>query len=101
MARPPFRTQALVPLTRASAAAAHCVSLIIAPARDRCALYVPMLIDVVGRPLLERPHYGLPLIMRCAYGVPAYMIQVPVFFGVVGRPLLFSTGHMIIQCGGS
>src|ERR1700681_4017012 len=29
------------------------------------------------------------------------MIHVPLFFGVVGRPLSFGTGHMIIQCGGS
>src|ERR1700681_2927448 len=29
------------------------------------------------------------------------MIHVPLFFGVVGRPLSFGTGHITIQCGGS
>ena len=39
--------------------------------------------------------------MRCAYGVPAHMIHVPVFFGVVENPVdLASYGHMIMKCGG-
>jgi len=36
--------------------------------------------------------------MRWAQGVPAYIIQVPVCFGVVGSPLVFgSKGHINIQ----
>jgi hypothetical protein len=42
--------------------------------------------------------WGRGLIMRWAQGVPAYIIQVPVCFGVVGSPLVFgSKGHIIIQ----
>jgi hypothetical protein len=42
------------------------------------------------------------LIIRCAYGVPANMIQLPVSFGLSGNPVaLGSNGQIIAQCGGS
>ena len=41
--------------------------------------------------------YGFWLIMRCAYGVPAHMIHVPVFFGVVENAVDFASySHMIM-----
>ena len=40
---------------------------------------------------------GFWLIMRCAYGVSAHMIQVPVWDGIVGNPVVFALkGHMIM-----
>ena len=44
--------------------------------------------------LTARSHHGTPFTIRCAYGVPLHMIQVPLFLGVVGSPLAASNGHM-------
>jgi hypothetical protein len=39
----------------------------------------------------RHPRYGAWLIIRCAYGVPAHMIHVPSFFGVVEKPVAFAS----------
>lgn len=50
------------------------------------------------RPARRHPRYGVWLIIRCAYGVPANMIQVPWSLGVVLSPVtVLSKGQRIIQ----